>query len=62
MRRLNVKLWRNDKEQNWSVDIDGESYKFISLESVKELVTRALADTQESMIKEATRPRDRLSP
>jgi hypothetical protein len=55
MRQLNVKLWRNEREQNWSVEISGKSYKFISFESVDELVMRALANAQESMLQEISR-------
>jgi hypothetical protein len=53
MRQLNVKLWRNARKQNWSVEISGKSYKFISMESVEELVKRALANAQESMLQES---------
>jgi hypothetical protein len=49
MRQLNVKLKRNEREQNWSVEINGKSYDFIPIESVKELVRDALIDVEESV-------------
>jgi hypothetical protein len=45
MRQLNVKLKRNEREQNWSVEIDGNFYDFISIESVKEFVKDALIES-----------------
>jgi hypothetical protein len=56
MRQLNVKLMRNEKEQTWSVEIDGKSYNFVTIEEVKELVNRALASVEESMIDAMRRP------
>jgi hypothetical protein len=49
MQQLNVKLRRNEKEQNWSVEINGKSYEFISMKEVDELVKRALVNAQESL-------------
>jgi hypothetical protein len=46
--QLNLKLTRNEREQNWSVEINGKSYDFISIESVKALVKSALASAEES--------------
>jgi hypothetical protein len=46
---LNVKLRRNHQEQNWSVEINGKSYEFISIEEVDELVKHALINAQESL-------------
>jgi hypothetical protein len=50
MQQLNVKLSHNEREQNWSVEINGKSYDFISIESVKELVKDALIDAEESRV------------
>jgi hypothetical protein len=49
MQQLNVKLRRNEKEQNWSIEINGKSNEFISIEEVDELVKRALINAQESL-------------
>jgi hypothetical protein len=47
MQQLNVKLRRNHQEQNWSVEINGKFYEFISIEEVDSLVKRALINAQE---------------
>jgi hypothetical protein len=49
MRHLDIQLWRNEQKQNWSVTINGETYEFISIEAVKELVLRAVALAEGSM-------------
>jgi hypothetical protein len=49
VQQLNVKLRRNHQEQNWSVEINGKSYEFISIEEVDELVKQALINAQESL-------------
>ena len=55
MQQLNVRLWPNVQEENWSVEINGKSYEFISIEEVDELVKRALVNAQESLIDTTTR-------
>ncbi len=49
MRELSFRIWRNQQEQNWSIEINGKSYEFISLESVNRLVKDALIDAAESV-------------
>jgi hypothetical protein len=56
MRQLNVKLMRNEKEESWSVEIDGKSYKFVTIEEVMALVNRTLASIEESMTGAMRRP------
>ncbi len=55
MQQLNVKLRRNHQEQNWSVEINGNSHEFISIEEVDELVKKALIDAQEFLTDAKTR-------
>jgi hypothetical protein len=55
MQQLNVRLRRNRQEENWSVEINGKSYEFISIEEVDELVKRALTNAQESLTDATTR-------
>jgi hypothetical protein len=43
MQHLDIKLWRNEHEQDWTVTINGKSYESIAIEAVKELVLRAVA-------------------
>jgi guanylate kinase len=47
---------RNGKEQSWSVEIDGKSYNFVTIEEVKALVNRALASVEKSMTDAMRRP------
>jgi hypothetical protein len=49
IQQLTVKLTRNERERNWSVEINGKSYNFLSIEQVKALVNRAVASAEESM-------------
>ena len=55
MQQLNVKLRRNHQEQNWSVEINGKSYEFISIEEVDELVKHASINAQEILTDATTR-------
>jgi hypothetical protein len=50
MQHLDIRLSRNEREQNWSVTINGKSYEFISIEAVKELVLHAVAIAEGSVI------------
>jgi hypothetical protein len=49
MQQLNVTLTRNEEQQNWSVEINGKSYHFLSIEEVMALVNSAVASVEESM-------------
>jgi hypothetical protein len=49
MQHLEIKLWRNEQEQNWSVTINGRSHASLTIEAVKELVLRAVALAEGSM-------------
>jgi hypothetical protein len=55
MKELNVKLWRNQRDQDWSVEINGERYESVKIEFVEELVKRALVDAKQSMTEAAPR-------
>jgi hypothetical protein len=50
MQHLDIRLLRNEREQNWTVTINGKSYKSVSIEAVKELVLRAVAIAEGSMV------------
>ncbi len=55
MLEISVRLWRNHQEQNWSVEINGKCYKAVSIESINELVKRALTEAEESMVESGSR-------
>jgi hypothetical protein len=44
------KLWRNDQEKNWSVEINGERHEAVTIEWVQELVYRAVLDAEDSLL------------
>ena len=52
MQEINVKLWRNHEDHNWSVEINGKRYESVSIELIQELVDHAQmaaeADTSDS--------------
>jgi hypothetical protein len=50
MQHMDITLLRNEREQNWSVTINGKSYEFISIEVVRELVLRAVAIAEGAMV------------
>jgi hypothetical protein len=54
MREINVKLWRNHREQNWSVEINGNRYEHVEIGLIEELVERALIVTEQSLMEAAT--------
>jgi hypothetical protein len=41
MQEINVKLWRNHQDHNWSVEINGKRYDSVSIELIEELVEHA---------------------
>jgi hypothetical protein len=49
MQEINVKIWRNRRKQDWSAEINGKRYKSMAIESIEELVKRALIDAKESL-------------
>ena len=55
MQEINVKIWRKDGEQDWSVEINGKHHEFVGVEAVKKLVERALINAKESLIEAAAR-------
>jgi hypothetical protein len=55
MQEINVKLWRNNREQDWSVEINGKRYESVPIELIEELVERALIVAEESIIEVVTR-------
>jgi hypothetical protein len=50
MQSLDITLLRNEQEETWFVTINGKSYECTSIEAVKELVLRAVATAEETMI------------
>jgi hypothetical protein len=55
MQEINVKLWRNHGQQDWSVEINGKRYESVAIELIEELMERALIDAEESLIEATAR-------
>lgn len=50
MQEIAVKLWRNEREKNWAVEINGQRHEAVTIEWVHELVYRALLDAEDSLL------------
>jgi DNA-binding protein YbaB len=55
MQEFEVKLFRNHREGDWSVEINGKRYDSVSIEFVEDLVKRALNDAKQSLTEAAKR-------
>jgi hypothetical protein len=45
-----VKLWRNEPQKNWTVEINGERHEAVTIEWVHERVYCALLDAEDRLI------------
>jgi hypothetical protein len=45
-----IKLWRNEKEKNWTAEINGERHEPVTIELVQELVHCAVLDAEDALI------------
>jgi hypothetical protein len=50
VKEIVFKLWRNDQEKDWSVEINGERHEAVTIEWVQELVYRAVLDAEDSLL------------
>ena len=57
MQVINIKLDRCQREDKWSVEIDGRLHDHVSATDVDELVEYAIVAAQESLLHEETRTR-----
>ena len=51
MQEIVVRLWRNEPQKNWTVEINGERHEAVAIEWVHEHVYCALLDAEESLMK-----------
>jgi hypothetical protein len=49
VREIGFKLWRNGQTKNWTAEINGARYGALTVETIHELVDRALRDSEESL-------------
>lgn len=50
MQEIAVKIWRNEQEKNWTVEINGERHEGVTIEWVHELVYCAVLDAEDSLL------------
>ena len=50
---IELKLWRNDEEKNWTAEINGRRYERVAIEWIHAHVHGALLDAEESLIETA---------
>jgi hypothetical protein len=51
-----LKLWRNEREKDWTVEINGERHEAVTIEWVHELAYRALLDAEDSLLDVTKKP------
>jgi hypothetical protein len=51
MQQFNIRLRRNEREQAWTVEINGNIHKYVDSAVAKELVKRALIEAEEYLNK-----------
>jgi hypothetical protein len=51
---LEIQVWRNSADQDWSVEINNKRYASIPFEVVKQRVAQALKDAKKSLMERRT--------
>lgn len=57
MQAINIKMWRNDEEQDWSIEINGLLHEHITSEIMGDLVECALIVAEKTLTEASTRQR-----
>jgi hypothetical protein len=50
MQEIKIKLWRHDKEKDWSAEVRGRLHKHISTKTVDEMVEYVLVAAQQALL------------
>jgi hypothetical protein len=53
---ITIKLWRNQQEKNWTMEINGQRYEAVAIEWIHAHVYGALLDAEESPIEMTRKP------
>ncbi len=53
---INIKIWRNDQEKTWTLELNGARYEGVVIEWIHEIVYRALLDAEDDLIESAKKP------
>ena len=56
MHEIVLKLWRNEQEKDWTVEINGERHEAVTIEWVQELAYRAVLDAEDSLLEALKKP------
>ena len=56
MNEIVLKLWRNEREKDWTLEINGERHEAVAIEWVHELVYRAMLDAEEALLGTIRKP------
>jgi hypothetical protein len=49
-REINVKIWRNENDKNWSVQMNGAEFLGVTLGQIQALFYDELLDAEESLM------------
>jgi hypothetical protein len=55
MQEINLKLWRNEQTQDWSVEINGLRHERVTAQTLEDLVESALIVTEKLLMDASTR-------
>jgi hypothetical protein len=50
MQEIEIKLWRHDEEEDWSIEVNGKLYQHVSATTVDELVEYALVAAEQALL------------
>jgi hypothetical protein len=56
LEQIVFKLWRNEQQNNWSVEVNGERHEAVTIDWVHELVYRAVLDAEASLLQTTKKP------
>jgi hypothetical protein len=60
MEEIRVRLWRNDVEQDWTVEINGKIYETMATDAIQALLKQSLNTARNSLAQgRSTHARDR---
>jgi hypothetical protein len=52
MREIKIKLWHNEEEEDWSIEVRGTLYQHVSTTTVDDLVEYELVAVQQALLKQ----------
>jgi len=50
VREILFRLWRNEEDKDWTLEINGERHEAVTIEWVQELVYRTVLDAEDSLL------------